>query len=100
MKIIGWIGTGLVMIAYYPQIHHLFVERCAWGISILTWLIWFIASTLLLVYCIAGKELLLSVVQIVSITAIATTIVLVRRSNRVCPYHRKISETMAGKKGG
>jgi hypothetical protein len=42
----------------------------------------------------------MSVVQIVSITAIATTIVLVRRSNRVCPYHRKISETMAGNKGG
>ena len=40
----------------------------------------------------------MSVVQIVSIAAIATTIVLVRRSNRICPYHRKVSETMARNK--
>jgi uncharacterized protein with PQ loop repeat len=98
MKVVGWIGTTLVMVAYYPQIHHLFVKRCAWGISVSTWLIWFIASTLLLFYCISGKELLMSVVQIVSIAAIATTIVLVRRSNRICPYHRKVSETMARNK--
>ncbi|PZR72887.1 MAG: hypothetical protein DLM52_12050 [Chthoniobacterales bacterium] len=23
MKVIGWIGTALIIIAYYPQIHHL-----------------------------------------------------------------------------
>jgi uncharacterized protein with PQ loop repeat len=99
MKVIGWIGTALVMIAYYPQIHHLLVERCAWGIGISTWLIWFIASTLLLLYCVTGKELLMTVVQIVSITAIATTIILVRRSNRICPYHRKVSGMMTRNKG-
>jgi uncharacterized protein with PQ loop repeat len=55
MEIIGWVGTTLVIIAYYPQIHHLYVEKCAWGISLLTWLIWLIASMLLLVYCFARK---------------------------------------------
>ena len=97
MKFIGWIGTALVIIAYYPQIHHLFVERCAWGISVFTWLIWFVASALLLIYCITRNEILMSVVQVVSIAAIAVTIILVRRSNRICPYHRKLTETMAGK---
>lgn len=89
MEIIGWVGTALVIIAYYPQIHHLIVERCAWGISVLTWLIWLIASTLLLTYCIFRRDVLLSVVQGINIAAIATTIILVRRSNNICPHHLK-----------
>jgi len=95
MKIIGWVGTALVVVAYYPQIHHLLVERCAWGISVLSWLIWLVASVLLLTYCVVRRELLMCVVQGVNIAAIVTTIGLVRRSNNVCPYHRRVTETMA-----
>jgi uncharacterized protein with PQ loop repeat len=95
MEVIGWAGTVLVIVAYAPQIHHLFVEKCAWGISVLTWLIWLIASTLLLTYCILRREFLMGVAQGVNIAAIVTTILLVRRSNNVCPYHRKIAKTMA-----
>jgi uncharacterized protein with PQ loop repeat len=94
MNLLGWLGTALVVIAYCPQIHHLLVERCAWGISVSTWLIWLLASMLLLIYCFAREEFLLSMVQAVSITAIAMTLILVRRSNRICPYHRKIGEMM------
>lgn len=92
MEILGWVGTALVVIAYYPQIHHLFVERCAWGISIVTWLIWLVASVVLLSYCILRRDLLVGVVQGVNILAILTTIVLVRRSNSVCPHHLKVTE--------
>jgi uncharacterized protein with PQ loop repeat len=91
MEVIGWVGTALVIIAYYPQIHHLIVERCAWGISVLTWLMWLIASVLLLAYCIFRRDVLLCVVQGINIAAIATTIILVRRSNNICPYHQKLT---------
>ena len=94
MNLLGWLGTALVIIAYYPQIHHLLVERCAWGISVSTWLMWLVASMLLLIYCFTRKEFLMSVVQAVSITAIAMTLILVRRSNRICPHHRKVGEMM------
>lgn len=97
MEIIGWIGTTLVIIAYYPQIHHLWVESCAWGISILTWLIWLLASVLLLIYCFFRQEVLLSVVQMCNITAILLTIILVRRSNDICPYH--IAKSITGRTG-
>jgi uncharacterized protein with PQ loop repeat len=90
MEVIGWVGTALVVVAYYPQIHHLFVERCAWGISVLTWLIWLIASVLLLTYCVLRQEVLLCFVQGVNILAIATTLILVRRSDQICPFHRKV----------
>jgi uncharacterized protein with PQ loop repeat len=87
MEALGWVGTALVIVAYYPQIHHLYVERCAWGVSPLTWLLWLIASSLLLIYCLLRREAMLSVVQAVNIAAIVTTLLLVRRSNRICPYH-------------
>jgi uncharacterized protein with PQ loop repeat len=95
MEVLGWVGTALVIVAYYPQIHHLFVEKCAWGISVWTWLIWLLASILLLTYCVLRQEFLLCVAQGINIMAITATLILVRRSNNVCPYHQKLAETMA-----
>ena len=98
MEILGWVGTALVIIAYFPQIHHLIVERCAWGISVSTWLIWLIASLVLSLYCIFRSEFLLLIVQGVNIAAILITIGLVRSSNRVCPLHLKTA--LAGARTG
>ena len=99
MEALGWVGTALVIVAYYPQIHHLFVERCAWGISRLSWLIWLVASVLLLSYCVLRREAMLSVVQAVNIAAIVTTLLLVRRSNQICPHHLKVAEITARRDG-
>ncbi len=87
MEMLGWVGTALVIVAYVPQIHHLYVEKCAWGISISTWLIWLAAGALLLSYCLFRKDTLFTFVQVVNITAIVATIILARRSNNICPYH-------------
>ena len=95
-QIIGWVGTALVVIAYVPQIYHLLVEKCAWGISILTWIIWLIGSLLLLAYCILRGDLLFIVVQSINITAIVTTIFLARKSTRICPYHLSVVQARGG----
>ena len=87
MEIIGWIGTILVIVAYYPQIRHLYVEKCASGISIATWVIWLIASAFLLAYAWMGKSTLFIFVQSVNILAIIVTIILAKRSTRICPSH-------------
>ena len=96
MQIIGWIGTTLVIIAYYPQIHHLWAEKCAWGISITTWLIWLVAGVLLLIYAVTSGNAVFAIVQSINIFAIAATILLARRSNRICPYHLNYSERAGG----
>ena len=93
LEMLGWAGTALVIVAYVPQIHHLFVEKCAWGISITTWLIWLVAGALLLSYCIFRNDTLFTFVQGINITAIVATIVLAQRSDRVCPYH--LNNTLA-----
>jgi lipid-A-disaccharide synthase-like uncharacterized protein len=89
MEILGWAGTALVIVAYIPQIRHLYVEKCAWGISISTWLIWLLAGAFLLSYCIFRNDTLFTFVQVINITAIVATIMLARRGNRICPYHLK-----------
>ncbi len=89
MEMLGWAGTALVIVAYLPQIRHLYVEKCAWGISISTWLIWLAAGGLLFSYCLVRNDTLFTIVQAINITAIVATIILARRSNRTCPYHSK-----------
>ena len=91
MEMLGWAGTALVIVAYVPQIRHLYVEKCAWGISISTWLIWLVAGALLLSYCIFRNDTLFTFVQVINITAIMATIILARRGNRICPYHLKMA---------
>ena len=97
MEIIGWAGTTLVIVAYCPQIHHLWAEKCAWGISIATWVIWFAAGALLLVYALLRQDTLFIVVQSVNLIAIAITIILARRSNQICPHHLMIAQARAKK---
>jgi uncharacterized protein with PQ loop repeat len=88
MEMFGWAGTALVIVAYVPQIHHLYVEKCAWGISISTWIIWLLAGALLFTYCILRNDTLFTFVQGINIAAVVTTIVLARRSNQICPVHQ------------
>ncbi len=91
MELLGWVGTALVIVAYVPQIRHLYVEKCAWGISISTWLIWLVAGVLLLSYCIFRNDTLFTFVQAINITAVIATIILARRGNRICPYHLQMA---------
>jgi uncharacterized protein with PQ loop repeat len=93
MEMLGWAGTALVIVAYIPQLHHLYVEKCAWGISISTWVIWLVAGALLLTYCIYQNDMLFTFVQAINITAITATIILARRGNRICPHHLKTAST-------
>jgi lipid-A-disaccharide synthase-like uncharacterized protein len=97
MEFIGWIGTALVIAAYYPQIHHLDVERCAWGISLTTWWIWLVSSLFLLTYAFSDGSTLFVLVQAINMLAIVTTIFLAKRSNNVCPHH--LQQTMKAKAG-
>jgi lipid-A-disaccharide synthase-like uncharacterized protein len=91
MEMLGWAGTALVLAAYVPQIRHLYVEKCAWGISISTWLIWLVAGALLLSYCIFRNDTLFTFVQVINITAIMASLILARRGNQICPYHLEMA---------
>ena len=60
---LGFFGTGLVIISYFPQITHLFKMHCGEGISLSAYALWTAASSLLCVYAISGGELVFTALQ-------------------------------------
>ena len=98
MEIVGWVGTALVIAAYFPQIRHLYIEKCAWGISITTWWIWLVSSAFLLIYAALDGSILFVLVQSINMLEIVTTIILAKNSEKSCPYHRQQPSTATHEK--
>jgi uncharacterized protein with PQ loop repeat len=89
IEIIGFVGSGLVIWAYVPQIKHLIQEHCSVGISRKAYLIWFIAALLLLVHAIMIHDTVFIFLQIAS--ALLTLVILIfawKYKNGVCSIHK------------
>ena len=86
---LGMIGTGLVIIAYIPQITHLMMMRCGDGISLGAYVLWCSASSLLCVYAVIADEPVFIALQ--GYHAVACALILLfgtkYRTSR-CPLHQ------------
>jgi uncharacterized protein with PQ loop repeat len=90
LSVIGYIGTGLVIGAYAPQIWHLWTEHCSAGISERAYAIWVLASALFLGHSIIIGDAVFMVTQLVNMVALAIILVLVRRfRNQICAAHAR-----------
>ena len=88
LSVIGYIGTGLVIGAYAPQIGHLWTEHCSAGISERAYSIWVLASAIFLGHSIIIGDAVFMVTQLVNIVALAVILVLARRfRNQICAAH-------------
>lgn len=89
IEIIGFIGTGLVIWAYVPQIRHLIQEHCSAGISRRAYAIWFLAALLLLIHAVMIRDSVFILLQTVSGLLTLTIFIYARKyKNGVCPTHR------------
>lgn len=91
-QIAGFAGTALVAAAYMPQILHLIKERCSGGVSEAAFLLWFLASALLLVHAVIIHDIVFSVLQ--GINAAFNSLVLIYAhlfERGVCPIHSSAS---------
>jgi lipid-A-disaccharide synthase-like uncharacterized protein len=93
IELIGWLGTAVVIAAYWPKIYHLYSEKCAGSLSLMSWMLWLVSSSLLLSYAIIRGDLLFTCLQVINVLAVTTTIILSRRANTVCPVHRAKART-------
>jgi uncharacterized protein with PQ loop repeat len=87
--IAGFAGAGLAGAAYIPQIAHMVRERCVAGISLAAFLVWCLASALLLTRAIATGEMVfitLGAMQTAA-TGFISAYVFAHRG-RYCPSHR------------
>ena len=90
LSVIGYVGTGLVIGAYFPQIWHLWTGHCSAGISERAYAIWALASALFLGHSIIIGDAVFMVTQLVNIVALAIILVLARRfRNQICAAHAR-----------
>src|SRR5262245_51532583 len=90
LSIIGYVGTGIVIGAYAPQIWHLWTEQCSAGISERAYALWVLASALFLGHSIIIGDAVFMVTQLVNIIALAIILVLVRRFRKqICAAHAR-----------
>lgn len=87
-QLLGFLGTGLVIVAYVPQIHHVIKEHCSAGISVRAYSLWFFASVLFLMHAVMIKDLVFIVVQIANLVAIFIIVVCIKRyEKQMCRTH-------------
>jgi len=72
---LGLVGAVLVAGAYIPQITHLIVKHCAYGISIKAWCCWLIAAILIFPHALLMKSIVFIALQLINIIAIAFVLV-------------------------
>jgi uncharacterized protein with PQ loop repeat len=86
---LGFIGTGLVSVAYIPQIRHLIKEHCSAGISAKAYVLWFMASVFFLVHAAMIVDAVFIGVQIVNLLVMGMIVICVRKYERqICATHR------------
>lgn len=95
-QMLGFLGTGLVVVGYVPQIHHLIREHCSAGISIKAFVLWGSASLLFLIHAIMIMDVVFTCVQLVNLVAGGVIVSLSRRyQGESCPTHRVMSRSRA-----
>jgi uncharacterized protein with PQ loop repeat len=85
---LGYAGTGLVIVAYLPQITHLVREHCSAGVSSGAYLLWGVAAMLLLSYAIAKGDPVFTALQIYQVVATVAICLLSRHyRDSLCEDH-------------
>lgn len=78
-EIIGFIGSGLVLWAFEPQIRHLVQEKCSAGISRRAYTLWSVAGLFLLIHAIMIRDAVFIFLQIVNVSLTLTILILAQK---------------------
>jgi uncharacterized protein with PQ loop repeat len=87
-NIIGFLGSALVLLAYFPQIYHLIKEHCSAGISRYAYALWLLGAIALLAHSVMIRDPVFMLLQ--SITVICTGAIIIfaqKYKGRVCSTH-------------
>lgn len=86
---LGFAGTGLCVLAYLPQILHLFRERCAAGLSQRAYCTWAIATLLLLSHSINMQDPVFILLQAYQLGATSVICYFcIKYRGRLCDEHK------------
>ena len=89
---VGFVGAGLVIAAYLPQVVHLIKERCSWGISLGAYMLWFVAGILIFVHAMSLSDPVFIVLQAYNVVATATIVAFAKKyKQNICIDHRRLA---------
>ncbi|MDE1925174.1 MAG: hypothetical protein KGH79_03265 [Patescibacteria group bacterium] len=89
IEIIGFVGSGLVIWAYVPQIEHLIKEHCSAGVSRRAYTLWFIAALLLFIHAVIIRDIVFIFLQAANALLTLTIIVFANKyRNGICSTHK------------
>jgi len=89
-QVSGFLGTGLVIAGYVPQIYHLIRERCTAGLSLPAFIVWCSASLLFLLHATMIRDGVFVGVQIINLAAGGVIVAFCKKyDGRVCPFHMR-----------
>jgi uncharacterized protein with PQ loop repeat len=94
-QFLGFLGTGLVIVGYVPQVFHLVRERCTAGISIPAFALWSLASLFFFIHATMIGDAVFVAVQVVNVVAGGLIVGFCKRyEGQVCPTHRRAHATV------
>ena len=83
-----------MIVAYAPQIWHLYREGCSAGISVRAYALWIGGSLLFLGHATIIEDPVFTLVQVVNVLALSTIVVLARRyRGQLCEEHAQLLES-------
>lgn len=86
---LGFIGTLLVAGAYIPQVSHIITKHCAYGISMMAWSVWLLASFLIIPHALESQNNVFIALQIINIVAIVFILFFTYfHRQKVCRAHK------------
>ncbi|MCA9388854.1 PQ-loop repeat-containing protein [Candidatus Berkelbacteria bacterium] len=85
---LGTIGVIIGIAAYMPQIYHLWKDQCASGVSLTSWVMWFVGGIFVLVHAFSGEDFVFKLVAVAGLLNNSITAILVwMYRNQVCEIH-------------
>jgi lipid-A-disaccharide synthase-like uncharacterized protein len=87
-ELLGVAGISLGVLAYVPQVLHLWREHCSAGISARAWTMWLTSSLLIGALALHRHDPVFIALQVSSLTAAAVIVLLTRRyRGMTCEVH-------------
>lgn len=94
-QIFGFVGTLLFILAYIPQVIHLMKHRRTEGVSLHSWVMWSVATILVLLHAMSGSDpiyQLFSLANFFFIVSITLLLVVYQKTSSVAlPFKKKKS---------
>jgi lipid-A-disaccharide synthase-like uncharacterized protein len=87
-EVLGVAGIAISMLAYVPQIAHLWREHCSAGVSRRAWAMWLVSSALIATFALYRRDPVFILLQISTLTSAAIILGLAQKyRGLVCAFH-------------